>query len=450
MKKTVKIFMLPFLLLIYLSSCKKLIEVNTPQNQLTTKVVFSDSTAAQSALLNIYALFPNSIDGAFTPYISLYSDELSFSNSTVQATEFLHSSVSPANSADLNMWKNYYFVIYSCNDLINQLSATNQISLSLAKQLSCEAKFLRAYAYFYLTNLYGRVPLVLVTDVNVSAGASQADSVAVYHQILKDLSEAQNGLSVTYPGEGKVRANQLAATALLARVYLYQKDWPNAASAANEVINSGIYTPLDNPENVFLANSNESILQFQTQNGFVATAPIFIPISGKPQYPLTNNLFDAFEPGDLRLANWVKSTVVNNNTYYYPYKYHNRASGSLSPEYLTALRLGEQFLIRAEARAMQNDLSGAQADLNTIRNRAGLPNTTANTITTLVNAIIHERQVELFTEWGNRFFDLKRTGQADRVLGTFKPTWKSNTSLFFPIPQNDITHDPNLKQNAGY
>jgi hypothetical protein len=412
--------------------------------------VFSDSTSAQSALLNIYALFSNTIDGTFNPYISLYSDELNFSNSTVQTIEFLHSAVSPANSTDLNMWKNYYFIIYSCNDLINQLSAANQISPSLVKQLSCEAKFLRAYAYFYLTNLYGPVPLVLVTDVNTSENASRADSVAIYNQISKDLSDAQNGLSLTYIGDGKVRANQLAATALLARVYLYQENWPNAETAASKVINSGLYTPLDISENVFLANSNECILQFQTQSGFVAASPTFIPNSGKPQYPLTNNLLGAFEPGDLRLIRWVKSTVVNNITYYYPYKYHNRTANSASPEYLMALRIGEQFLIRAEARVMQNNLSGGQADLNVIRTRAGLPNTTANTKTTLMNAIIHERQVELFTEWGHRFFDLKRTGQANTVLGVFKPTWKPNSSLLLPIPQNDITHDPNLKQNAGY
>ncbi|MDB5199204.1 MAG: hypothetical protein JWO92_1167 [Chitinophagaceae bacterium] len=449
MKKTFKIFIIPFLLHVFLSGCKKLIEINTPQNQLTTKVVFSDSTSAQSALLNIYALFSNSIDGSFNPYISLYSDELNFSNSTVQTVEFLRSAVSTTNSADLNIWKNYYFIIYSCNDLINQLSATNQVSPTLVKQLSCEAKFLRAYAYFYLTNLYGAVPQVLVTDINVSASASRTDSAAVYNQIIQDLSDAQNGLPPTYTGNGKVRANQLAATALLARIYLYQKNWTNAETAASKIINSGLYT-LNIPGNVFLANSNESILQFQTQNGFIATSTLFIPNSGKPQYPLTSSLVAAFEPGDLRLINWTKSTVAGNVTYVYPYKYRNRTANPSSPEYLMALRLGEQFLIRAEARVMQNNLSGAQDDLNIIRSRAGLPNTNSNTASTIENAIIHERQVELFIEWGHRFFDLKRTGQANSVLGAFKSTWKPNTSLLLPIPQNDITHDPNLIQNPGY
>ncbi|GAA4090816.1 RagB/SusD family nutrient uptake outer membrane protein [Mucilaginibacter panaciglaebae] len=449
MKKIIKISIIPFLLLIYLSGCKKLIEVNTPQNQLTTKVVFSDSTSAVSALVNIYALFSNTIDGTYNPNIALYSDELNFSNSTVQSLEFLHSTISTTNSTDLNIWKNYYFVIYSCNDLINQLSTNSQISPSMVKQLSSEAKFLRAYAYFYLTNLYGATPLILVTDINVSAVAPRSDTLIVYNQIIKDLLDAQSGLSVNYTGDGKVRANQLAATALLARIYLFQRNWANAETAASNVINSGLYS-LDTPENVFLANSNESILQFQTQSGFVATSPTFIPISGKPQYPLTNNLLAAFEPGDLRLINWTKSNLVSNITYYYPYKYKNRTANPTAPECLMALRLGEQFLIRAEARVMQNNLSGAQADLNTIRNRAGLPNTTSNTQSTIENSILHERQVELFTEWGHRFFDLKRTGQANVVLGAYKSTWKPNRSLLFPIPQNDIIHDPNLKQNLGY
>lgn len=449
MKKAIKIGIIPLLLLIYLSGCKKLIDVNTPQNQLTTKVVFSDSTSAVSALANIYALFSNTIDGTYDPYIALYSDELNFSNSTVQSLEFMHSTISTTNSTDLNIWKNYYFVIYSCNDLINQLSTNSQISPSMAKQLSSEAKFLRAYAYFYLTNLYGAVPLILVTDINVSAVASRSDTLIVYNQIIKDLLDAQSGLPLNYAGDGKVRANQLAATALLARIYLFQRNWVNAETAASNVINSGFYT-LDAPENVFLANSNESILQFQTQSGFVATSPTFIPISGKPQYPLTNNLLAEFEPGDLRLINWTKSNLVSNVTYYYPYKYKNRTANPTSPEYLVALRFGEQYLIRAEARVMQNNLSGAQADLNMIRNRAGLPNTNSNTPSTIENSILHERQVELFTEWGHRFFDLKRTGQANTILGAYKSTWKPNTSLLFPIPQNDIIHDPNLKQNLGY
>ena len=114
------------------------------------------------------------------------------------------------------------------------------------------------------------------------------------------------------------------------------------------------------------------------------------------------------------------------------------------------LRLAEQYLIRAEARAQQNNISGSQSDLNLIRNRAGLVNTAANDKTALLTAIEHERQVELFTEWGHRWLDLKRTNRADAVLGPIKaPNWQP-TDMLYPIPQTQIANDPNVHQNPGY
>jgi hypothetical protein len=433
-----------------LISCKKLVEVNTPVNQLTTNVVFSDSTTAKSALLDIYALYANTVDGIFNPPISLYSDELGFSNTSVQTVEFLQSSVSSTNTSDLNIWTNFYAIIYSCNDLINQLSNTNKLSSGIVKQYVSEAKFLRAYAYFYLTNLYGNVPLALTTDVSTTSTIARADSATIYKQIIQDLSDAQNGLSANYADGGKVRVNKLATTAFLGRIYLYQKNWVDAENAASTVINSGLYTPLDAPANIFLAGSTETILQFWTPTGFVRSGAAFIPRSGKPTYSLSTNLINAFEAGDLRKSNWTKSNVVGGIAYFYPYKYHNRTDNTAAPEYLMVLRLAEQYLIRAEARAMLNNFTGAQYDLNIVRKRAGLPNSVANDQSSLLTAIGHERQVELFTEWGHRLFDLKRTNQANSILGANKTTWKKDISLVLPIPQYELDHDPNLSQNTGY
>jgi len=119
-------------------------------------------------------------------------------------------------------------------------------------------------------------------------------------------------------------------------------------------------------------------------------------------------------------------------------------------------RLAEQYLIRAEAKAQQGtDMIGAAADLNVIRNRAGLANTTASTHDDLLAAVAHERQIELFAEWGHRWFDLKRTGQVDAVMSAVTPqknpsgTWKTYQQLY-PVPQSEISKNPFLKQNAGY
>jgi hypothetical protein len=183
----------------------------------------------------------------------------------------------------------------------------------------------------------------------------------------------------------------------------------------------------------------------------VADAQYFVP--GYPganlNYLLTTPLLNAFEAGDQRLQNWVGSKVVNGNTLYYPYKYKNVSASTTPTEDQMVLRLGELYLIRAEAAAHLNKLTQALADIDTIRTRAGLGASTATSQTAILNAVMHERQVELFCEWGNRWFDLKRTGTAAAVLGAEKTGFTANAALY-PVPQSQILVDNLLTQNPGY
>jgi len=438
---------------ILLSNCKKMIEVASPQNQLTTDKVFADSTSATAAMINVYALFDKTIDVNYNKFIGLYSDELNYTGPTESTLEYVQSAVSPINATNLNFWKNSYFAIYGCNSVIEQVQKSSALSSSTTADFINEAKFLRAYTYFFLVNTYGSVPLVLQTDVNNTATIKNSDSVTVYKQILQDLKDAQRGLSLGYRGGEPVRANKYAASALLARVYLWQKDWLNAEASATTVIQSGLYTPLPAIGSVFVSDSQETILSFWTQFGYTSDAPSLIPSSGAPGYFYTTAQLNAFEAGDLRKSSWLKTEIVGSTTYYSPYKYHNRTTNTSAPEYLIALRASEQYLIRAEARAQQGNISGpsgALADLNVIRNRAGLNNYNgAIDKGSVVTAIMHERRVELFSEWGNRFLDLKRSGALNTVLSSFKSTWKS-TANQLPIPQSEINTDPNLTQNPAY
>ncbi len=451
MKTTNIKYLLPFLVLGLLAgSCKKMITVGTPENQLTTDKVFSDSTAALAALLNTYALFNISIESTITPYWGLYADELDYSNGDQGTLEFSRSNLSADNATNLNNWKNLYTAIYQCNDIISQLQNAFQITAATRMEFIGEAKFLRAYAYFYLVNSYGQIPLVMGTDVKANSMLPNTDADLVYAQIKADLLDASNALAPDYRGDGKVRANRWAALALLARVYLYQQDWVDAESSASNVINSGLYLPLENPSQVFLANSTETILQCWTQYGYTNSGTILIPDGSLPNFTLSNHFMGQLENGDARVGAWMDSVVQNGMVYYYPFKYHNRAPNTLSPEYLTMLRVTEQILIRAEARARQNNLTGANEDLNMVRSRAALPNMSAADMPSVLKAIMHERQVELFAEWGHRFFDLKRTGSLNQVIGSYKPDWRTDTSSLFPIPRQELVLDPNLKQNPGY
>jgi hypothetical protein len=438
-----------------LGGCTKIIDVATPQNQLTTDKVFADTTSAKAAMVNIYALFDKTIDPNYNKWLELYTDNFDFLSSGTAQLEFYQSNLSVTNSTVKAMWANYYFVIYSCNDMLVQLQNSTGIPVAMKNSFGAEAKFLRAYANYYLVNCFGKIPLIVTTDVNQTAKIAQSDSISVYKQIMQDLGDAQNSLSVTYAGGGRVRANKWAATALLARIYLTQHDWVNAEAAATAVINSGLYTPLLGPGNVFLANSKESILQFCTQNGFITDAASLIPATGTPGYAASQSLLSAFENGDLRKTNWLKSSVVSAVTYYYPFKYHNRTTNSSTPEYLTALRVAEEYLIRAEARAQQGNISGAVNDLNTLKARArNLPTDMPDYSATIsqadcLNKVAHEWRVEFFAEWGHRFLDLKRFGSLNSVMSAYRSTWQ-NKAILLPIPSTEITADDDLHQNAGY
>ncbi|WP_431199644.1 RagB/SusD family nutrient uptake outer membrane protein [Mucilaginibacter sp. P19] len=433
-----------------IAGCKKVLEVGTPQNQLTTDKIFADSTSALAAMANVYALFNNTIDPNYNIYMDCYSDELQYSGSTDETLQYIQGSVAPSNTTNANFWKASYFAIYSANLIIEEAPKATNLTSKTAAQFVCEAKFLRALTYFHLINTYGTVPLILKTDVNLSSKAAQSDSATVYKQIILDLTDAKNGLPATYLGAGKVRANQFAALALLAKVYLWQRDWVNAEATASLVLGSGLYTPLPAITNVFSANSTETILSFWTQFGYIYKSPDLVPSGGAPLYFYTLAQLNSFENGDQRKLNWILPTTVSGTTYYSPYKYRNATANSISPEYLIVLRAGEQYLIRAEARAQQNNISGSISDINVIRHRAGLGDYIgAIDKSSLLSAIYHERRSELFSEWGNRFLDLKRTGTLNLINSSSKSGWKP-TGVVLPVPQYEMNTDPNLKQNQGY
>jgi hypothetical protein len=316
--------------------------------------------------------------------------------------------------------------------------------------------------------------LVLGSDYlsnNTLARSPQAD---VYQQMLSDLKQAQSLLGNQYhDAAGAVtrdrgRPNKAAATALLARVYLYLKDWKNAEAQAESCIADEADYQLVPLSRVFGVNSTEVIW------GLVPYKSIFSPYLVKdakqyyipPGMPpsavqaiLADSLVAAFEPGDARYSTWVgKDTVPASGgspatVYYYAYKYQANGTYTAAQEILSMLRLAEQYLIRAEARAQQNNLSGALADLNAVRNRAGLAASAAVSQADVLAAILHERRVELFVEVGHRFFDLRRTGNLDALMNVLAPlkggTW-APFKAWWPIPVTDIQNDPHLVQTPGY
>jgi starch-binding outer membrane protein, SusD/RagB family len=165
---------------------------------------------------------------------------------------------------------------------------------------------------------------------------------------------------------------------------------------------------------------------------------------------LTASLLSSFEPNDKRKLSWTKTNINNGNSYTFPYKYKQRSSATIS-EYNVVCRLAELYLIRAEARALLNDFNGALEDINLIRERAGLdPLISIANQQDLLAAIEKENRSEYFCEWGHRWLDLKRWGQADSILGLEKGTNWQPTDALYPIPFNELTYNVMLTQNPGY
>lgn len=448
-----------------LVGCNKLIDVGDPKTSINGIKVFSHDSSAVAAVSGIYSkmmTYPvNILNGGMSILTGLSADELQTNNAGNDFQEFYTNTVSPSNSDNrIYFWYQGYAIIYQTNACIEGIRGSNTLSTDVGNQLLGESYFIRAFTYFQLVQLYGGVPLVLTTNYVENVRLKRAAYVEIINQVREDLLKSTSYLNDNYPSPNRVRVNKWAAKALLAKVYLYEKDYIDAESAASQVINAGPYHLEKDLSSVFLYDSKEAILQFMpVENGYNTTEGAnYVPSPtgiSLPQFSLTADLLNSFEYGDNRLTSWVGTKTVNGVIYTFPYKYKLRINFNVPypvNEYAMVLRLGEQYLIRAEARAHTGDLTGAISDVDSIRKRAGLPLISVINPgidkTGLLTLIERERRIELFAEWGNRWFDLKRTNQATTKLGS-KPQWEDYDTLF-PIPNVEIQLNPNLTQNPGY
>lgn len=454
-------FKIAFVILWLLTgSCKKFIEVENPKDQVLSATVFSNDAAATSAMAGLYSGMMNSgyffANGGITIAAGLCADEI-YNRISGDETHFYQNSILSSDEFIVNtrLWSTAYKSIYHANAIIEGLERSSGVSAMLKSQLEGEAKFIRAFHYFYLVNLFGDVPLILSTDYAKNSVLPRDDQSKVYGQIIADLKEAKDLMSPTYASAKRTRPNKWAATALLSRVLLFTKDWQGAETMANEIINSGVYSMATSPDKVFLPSSHEIIWQLLPVSGSKTPteAQAFLPAasaSARPLYPLNPFVTDDFEAGDQRKMQWINSKVVSSTTYYYSTKFKVKVPASDPEEYNVVLRLAEQYLIRAEARAEQEKIIEGADDLNIVRNRAGLADSAVMDKAVLIDLIAKERRVELLNEWGHRWFDLKRWQKSEAILAVIKaPNWQTTDTLF-PIPLTEIKRNPFLGQNPGY
>jgi hypothetical protein len=455
-----------FVIVIFLmTACEDFTEVEVGKSKITKDVVFSSDITATSAIIGIYSDMyngPTSFANG-TPYgaaalSGLSSDELYYHPAGPDFNSFEQNVLMPENQHVLSLWKSLYYSIYGANSAKEGIESSQTLTNATKDQLLGETFFVRAFCHFYLVNLFGEVPIVISTDFRVNAKISRSPISDVYDQIVEDLLQAQKLLKDDYPTTDRLRPNKQTATALLARAFLYMEEWEYARIQATSLISDARYGLEQNLDDVFLKSSREAIWQLMPRGEFKNTneGNIFIlngpPTDSSHPFYLTNELVNSFEAGDARNAKWLKS-ISAGTTYYYSNKYKIPSGGTFSTppvpvtEYSMVFRLAELYLIRAEAFAQLDQLSAAIVDVDVVRKRAGLPllqNTSPGiSKPDLLLAIERERRAELFTEWGHRWLDLKRTERADPVLAA-KPNWDSNDQLY-PIPLDEINKNPRLQ-----
>lgn len=434
-----------------LASCQKFLDVQ-PKESVSDEQTIFDVTSATEAVRGIYNAFANGsyYGTTFQSIGYLSGDNVQWTGSQSQVQEFINHNVRSDNSTISAAWGQIYVAINRANNVIDKVPTLQDPHFTEANknQLLGEAYFLRALAYFDLVRTWGGVPLILKPTLKATdnSGVARSTKQQTYAQVLDDLNKAEGLLPVS---TDRYRATAKTVWALKSRYYLYQGDWANAESYATKVISDVTNYQLKSPYNSFFANGArgtvESVFEIY-YNGTTETNG-----HGGQWLPQTLGGTRQWAPNDAFVALANNAIIGGNRSALVAKDNQNRWYGTLYPSTTASasymIRIAELFLIRAEARAQQNLLTGTNGalfDLNAVRTRAGLDASTASTQADVLLAIENERRVEFAFE-PHRWFDLVRTNRATAVLGV-----TDTTKFILPLPSQQILLDPALKQNPGY
>jgi hypothetical protein len=524
--KNIKFLVLTSLIVLIGNSCTKAFLNVPPQGQaspsLDPQVALDEVTAAYNALITpdptgASAFGGYDIHGLFfitvTNIISDDGDKGSYDQDQLPAKDIDNFTLTSDNTYVEGLWRGYYAGISRVNNAINALSQA-ALDSNTIKIKTGEMRFIRGYLYFNLVRMFGGVPLVLRVpngpkDQDTLFTTRVSDSTVYNTAIIPDLQYAVANLplkSQTQTG----RATKGAAETLLAKVYMYTKNWPQAYSLTNDVIMSGQYQLVPDYSTIWREegdNNVESIFEIET--GIFGGADYGVPEycefqgprqdngMGIPTTPWNNpgfwnptndggfgfdlptqDLVSSYEPGDVRKAatiidlpassapdtlfdGFIVPTLQGLHVYYNYKAYHSErvnnqievfyGNRGLKQKNIHILRFAEALLINAEAANNLNNSSAAISDLNQVRSRANLPPTTAVSQSDLQTAIWKERRMELAMEH-DRFWDIVRQGRAAQVMhAAGKTSFMANKNEILPIPSAEIAlSGGKLLQNPGY
>lgn len=497
MKRLINILLISFGLM-YVSCGKGFLDI-PPQGRVTEEEIRNNPNAAIDLVNGVYNVmwlggFGPDVHGLQMVVLTSIASDEGDKGSTPQdygpALEIDNFTYTAANNNVQNFWTGYYQAIARTNQALDKLPLSPLDDVT-KNRLIGEVRFLRGYFYFNLVRTFGGVPKLdrvpKPEEANADEFQTRATATEIYDLIISDLQFAVDNL----PLKGATPVGRItkgAAQGMLAKVYLYRKDYQKAFELSKAVIDSKLYDTLSNYADIWRAkgaNSMESIFEIQTGTSAACNSAIELYANsqgirarkGWSDFGFgfnnpTADLAAAYEPNDKRKAGTIITIEANGTTLWdgfrvpsrdsvendrYNYKaYHSRTqepycgSPDRTPKNLRVLRYGEVLLIYAEAANEISNPGEALAKLNIIRKRAGLPDAPAAGQVDMRLAIWKERRVEMAMEH-DRFWDLVRQGRAGQVMRAHGKNFVDGKHELFPIPQEQILlSGGRLEQNPNY
>jgi len=444
-----KIYKYQFLiaLLVLLTACAELDEPQ-PQNSIATEFAITDRASATAAMNGVYSamqgqLGPNSTSNTITfdgwlAMAQLFSDETVFTGTFPTRLEFGNLNVFPANTTMAAAFSGYYEVINRANNVIALVPGVEDVSFDEATKTDflAQARFIRAHCYLHLVTLWQEVPLVTspTTDVGEVLSIPKNSSGEIYAQVKEDFTFAQSNLSAaTGPNVASVQA----ATAFLARVALYEENWGQALSLAEQALGG-----IDVSSVPFLSDQIYSLSFSSTDGNSLAFFYGPAELGGRHSIEPSPTLINSFQPGDIRFGATIDLTTAS-VPFGLKYPSFAAANATAATDPIFFIRHAEMALIAAEAAAETGDFGKANTYINQVRSRAGLGGVTLDS-NNYVDLILAERFVEFAMEGPFRLIDLRRRGLAELFLG---PLGYDSCDAVWPLPVREIDRNVNLVQS---
>lgn len=460
-------------------------------------VKYKDRAAMLAQYESLYQTMKDRQEHWYLDYLLITearSDNAYAGTTGAEVVPFETNSIDASNSVIERDWDRYLADIALANTIICNIDSVPDATFEQSErnQWKAEAKIFRAMMMFDMVRFFGNFPVITTEAPDITADnidsvypyyyPSASTPAEAYTQIIKDLTEAIPSAPALDQSD-KTKLSKTVAYALLAKVYAEKpmRDYDKVIAYADSVEADGIELD-DNYSDLFamnaagtdakMRNSKESILEIQY---FTGGGNWVTWMFGRDLIDYNSNftwakwvtpsrdLINAFdEEGDSIRKNqsivYYECTWAN---YYsmdhYPFMYKCRSAVSS----IIKLRGADIMLLKAEALANENDLSDAADIVDKIRarvNLAGLSNSVRTAKDKLLDAILHERRLELAFE-GQRYFDLIRDGELETVMNSINSkdsgrlaqerTFDDNCD-YLPIPQSALDENDNLVQNLGY